>query len=94
MAVGDIISGVDPTSSAYVYFQPSSGTEIIITFSGGVGSTANGGIYDGTNIGVVKNTDGADFSEGGNVKIGITNTIYWAMYASSGDLGYSGIQIK
>ena len=94
MAVGDIINGVDPTSSAYVYFQPAAGVEIIITFAAGNGTSVNVGIYDGTSLGLIKTTDNADYSEGGNVKIGITNTIYYAMYSNSNSLGYSGIQTK
>jgi len=94
MAVGDIINGVDPTVASYVYFQPAAGVEIMIMFSGGAGTSVTSGIYDGVNLGTFKTTDNADYSEGGNVRIGITNTIYYAMYAGSGSLGYSGIQIK
>ena len=94
MAVGDIINGIDTSTSTYIYFQPAVGVEIIITFSGGIGTSVQAGIYDGVNVGTAKVSDNADYSEGGNMKIGITNTIYYTMYSNSGSLGYSGIQIK
>ena len=77
MAVGDIINGVDATTGSYVYFQPAATVQIIIMFSGGAGTSVSSGIYDGVNVGTAKTTDNADFSEGGNVKIGINNTIYF-----------------
>ena len=48
MAVGDVISEISPVSGTTAYFQPSAGTEIIVTWvsSQGVGYA---GLYNGVN---------------------------------------------
>ena len=49
MAVGDIVSGKLANSATYAYFQPSSGTEIILTgIFVGNGTSQLCGLYDGT----------------------------------------------
>tara|TARA_R110002051_G_scaffold90961_1_gene159993 strand:+ start:440 stop:736 length:297 start_codon:yes stop_codon:yes gene_type:complete len=98
MAAGDIVSGVFGTLNVWHTFIPAIGIEIMITFMGGNGTDVRGGITDGVvplASGLVLLSDNADFSEGANVKCGITNTNYLQMYSlNNGAPGYSGLQLK
>ena len=66
----------------------------MITFVAGSGLPTNAGLSNGANTAQAIMSDNADFSEGGNVKIGINNTNYLVVYGETGAPGYSGIQIK
>lgn len=107
MAVGDIINAT--FSGGTQDFQPASGVEIIITYVGGNVNQGAGlggssvGLTDGVNIGRYQHNIGGrsqygDYmytvdTNGGNLKIGITNSVYLSM-ACSGNASYSGIQTK
>lgn len=107
MAVGDIINAC--FGSAAVDFQPSSGTEIIITYCGGAFNTSqvpagsHVGLTDGTNVSRLTHNSAAFKTRydgfaaihvaGGNLKIGITNAFYLSM-SCMGNASYSGIQVK
>ena len=91
MAVGDVISATVATNS--LSFQPSAGSEIMIThFGTQTGTNPNCGITDGTNLshliyGQTTFTTAA--------KIFITNSFYlFVVFGGSGNSGYTGIQIK
>ena len=95
MAVGDVIADNGLGGASFVTFQPAAGVEIIITAFLGNGATIMVGVTDGiaarsvTGVGL----DGTYANVAVNCKIGITNTHYLSMYATS-ESGYSGIQIK
>jgi len=95
MAVGDIINGKLANSNNWAYFQPSSGTEIIITgVFAGDGTVQLFGMYDGTDLGYGRIGYSGNFSINGMQKIGITNTNYLSTYSVNTHSYYSGIQIK
>lgn len=107
MAKGDIVNAT--FSGGTQNFQPASGVEIMITYVGGNVSQSAGsggssvGLTDGTNIGRYQHNIGGrsqygDYvfhanTNGGNLKIGVTNSVYLSM-ACSGNASYSGIQTK
>ena len=94
MAVGDVVNGIFTTINVYHYFIPAAGVEVCITFMGGKGTAMQGGLYDGVTIGQTLLSDSADFSEGMNTKLFITNTNYLNLYSNGDPPFYSGIQIK
>ncbi len=94
MAAGDIVNGIFTTTSTYHSFVPAASVEIVITFAGGRGTATYAGLYDGVTLGYSHISDAADYSEGHNMKCGITNTNYLVVYANSTWPSYSGIQIK
>ena len=93
MVSGDIVSGIFTTTSVYHSFQPALTVQIMITFMGGWGTIVYGGLTNGVTNAVSKLSDGADWSEGANVKCGINNTNYLVVNANSVAPSYSGIQI-
>ena len=94
MAVGDVVSGIFTTIHVYHTFQPAVGVEIMITFMGGRGTNTYGGIDNSVNYSNARITDSADYSEGFNTKVGITNTNYLTLHSDIIAPSYSGIQIK
>ena len=102
MAVGDVISGIFNNTGTANYFQPSSGVEIIIVSSFGTApnsTTFRTGIYNGTTN--IYNTCRAfpDTNTNSrfitfNIKIGITNTIYFYVFGDDLPTAYTGIQTK
>ena len=94
MAAGDIVNGIFTTTATNHTFQPAAGVEVMITFVAGSGLPTRGGLSNGVNTTQMIFSDNADFSEGGNVKIGINNTNFLVVYGETGAPGYSGIKIK
>ena len=102
MAVGDVINGIFNNTGTSNYFQPSSGTEIIIVSSFGTNPNSSNfytGISNGTTNtyntckaypDTIVNNRFVTF----NIKIGITNTRYLYIYAQDYESGYTGIQTK
>ncbi len=95
MAVGDIINSITTQVASYSYFQPAAGVEIII-LAVPTATVSHFFLYDGTNDGALFNaasitTSGVDPT---NMKIGITNTIYFGLYNTGAYSSYTGIQIK
>jgi hypothetical protein len=94
MAVGDVINAIPAQVANYSYFQPAAGVEIMIL---SLSSATNNHyfLYNGTNQGAWTNTDvSAGSKEPTNMKIGITNTNYLAIYNTGAYGQYTGIQIK
>ena len=86
MTVGDVIT---TTSNA---FQPSAGTEIMVTWvTCAAGTVRYWGSQDGTDY-MYNYYQGDTFPNPNNVKLGITNT--WYFYNNDAGLGFVGIQIK
>ena len=95
LAVGDIIA-VQSTSAGALVYQPTVGTEIIITaifqYSGGAN---NVGIRDIAGNEAYLATAPAEAGSGHmNVKIGITNSVYLHMSGSAYKPAFTGIQTK
>jgi len=96
MAVGDVISGIFTTIGVYNDFQPSAGTEIIITAVHG-SNAANLllGLTNGTTASTSYLQYGTNWAQNANIKFGINNTNYLTVYTNSGaPPSYTGIQIK
>ncbi len=100
LAAGDIINNIF-ANGAYHNFQPSAGTEIIITQILGNNTETAAGLYNGTNRGTGRvfyrsTTSPYPAWTGSVTKLGITNTNYLSIYSDggSGYASYSGIQIK
>jgi hypothetical protein len=96
MAVGDVISGIFTTIGVQHDFQPSAGTEIIITaVLGSNGNLMNVGLYDGVTASTSYIQYNTYFAQNANVKIGINNTNYLRVFSNGGTPpSYTGIQIK
>tara|TARA_R110000751_G_scaffold224404_1_gene326477 strand:+ start:215 stop:517 length:303 start_codon:yes stop_codon:yes gene_type:complete len=92
LAVGDIISDVD-NSSTTLTFQPAAGVEIMITMCGGM-NLGYVGITDGVSDAVQYTQYNTALITAPNIKVGITNTHYFKNYTNVAGCGYSGIQIK
>jgi len=103
MAIGDIITDlVSIAGAGTVYFQPSAGTQIIITsvsFSSSAAGDASFRVFDvviGDGVYYINSgspTDGANT----NLKVGITNSIYLQFYnanAAAKRFAYTGFQTK
>jgi|TARA_B110000263_G_scaffold219528_1_gene206829 hypothetical protein len=87
MTVGDIIS---ENNNA---FQPSAGTEIMVTWvEMGAGANRSWGVQNGTLYQYNYFNSTSPFANPNNVKLGITNT--WYFYNNDAGLGFVGIQIK
>ena len=93
MAVGDIVS--DATiKNVYVNFQPAAGVEVIILSCHG-NSDGIVAIKNGTLTGYSQFVTGSkNYNSGFNTKIGVTNSVFFAIYSTGDDGGYTGIQIK
>ena len=89
MAVGDIINDVQ--AGAYT-FQPAATVEIILTT---IGTSVDAWTYltDGVTSENLLYRSNPDYSACGNIKVGITNTVYYSSPHAGGGC-YSGIQIK
>jgi|TARA_R110002110_G_scaffold98364_1_gene251815 hypothetical protein len=95
MAVGDVISATYVDGGATT-FVPAAGIEIMVTAGLGRNTSVSFGISDGTI------TAYSDYDENtsiggrnaGNIKLGITNTYYVYFNGNSGNVGFTGIQIK
>ena len=97
MAVGDIISALTGTViNTYGYYQPAAGVQIIVTSTfTGFGAEQRVALYDGTNLGVCRQSYSASISNTGvNTKIGITNSIYLGQFSDQTPTYFTGIQIK
>jgi len=108
MAVGDIINGTFALGTTD-FQPAAGVEIIITYVGGGVNTGyglggSQVGLTDGTNVsryyhnmagygGNSYRTFGAVDNNGGNLKIGITNSVYLSL-ATSGNASYSGIQIK
>ena len=95
MAVGDIISGIFG-ATVIASFQPSAGTEIMITSCLGRNTTVYFGIMNGVIEGFTDYDESTSIGgrNAANIKIGITNTNYLRIYANSVGASFSGIQLK
>lgn len=63
MAVGDVVNGCGSIAGAGgVSYQPAAGVEVALTMAGGSELNASG--YNGTNLGILTNSAGADKSAG------------------------------
>jgi hypothetical protein len=96
MAVGDVVSGIGSTTTAFS-FQPASGVEVCITQCSNYNAWI---VLMNTAIGINDSyvyqmgTDGKNGNQM-NMKMMIKNTNYIGFHSSSGAKGtYSGIQIK
>lgn len=91
LAVGDVISAIGATTATTWYYQPAAGVEIMVLWCSADG-TAWVGVNNGTlNAQAILDNTGELY---GNIKFGITNTMYLSHW-SSGTIGaFSGIQIK
>ena len=91
MTVGDVVNGVFPLSGTWYVFQPAAGIEVLITCASGQSL-----IYAGLTDGVTNSYTGMNATDGisGNIKFGITNTIYLKVHGSTTAPSFSGIQIK
>lgn len=97
MTVGDVINYISPSGAGtFVYYQPSAGTEIMVTATVGI-SAGRYRLYNGAinaeQVWTTGTTSGHAVSQS-STKIGITNTIYLGLWADSGNPGFTGIQIK
>lgn len=93
MAVGDIISDAT-TANSYVNLQPAAGVEVIIVSCHG-NSDGIVGINNGAITGYSQFVTGSkNFNSGFNTKIGVTNSVFFGLYSSGDNGGYTGIQIK
>lgn len=95
MTVGDIVSGIGSTTTAFS-FQPAAGVSVCITQCSNYNSWI---VFTNTAIGIADSyvyqmgTDGKNGNQM-NTKIMINNTNYIGFHSSSGARGtYSGIQI-
>ncbi len=94
MAVGDIIADQATVANVGLNFQPSAGTEIMVTWVSAM-SIGKIGLYGGSNLSQsYTQYNEANAYEGNNVKLGITNTLYLSITANSTFGAFSGIQIK
>ena len=92
LAVGDIISQQSASAGALTY-QPSLGVEIIITAVFQYNGSAHAmGLTDGAGNDSYVATGGLENQM--NVKIGITNSVYWHMSGTAYKAGFTGIQTK
>ena len=97
MAAGDVISVITGTAlSTWHYYQPSAGTEIVVTSAfAGLGTEQTLGLYDGVNRSPSRSGYSTSFAITGlNVKVGITNSVYLAQFSDTAPTSLSGIQIK
>jgi hypothetical protein len=94
MAVGDIIVAQGAASAGGLTFQPAAGTEIIVTWVSAM-SIGTFGLYNGTNTSLsYTQYNNTYYSEGNNVKLGITNSLYLIITANATFAAFSGIQTK
>lgn len=95
MAVGDIINSVAGLAATSLVFQPAAGVEVMIT-----GMFGSGFLYYGLQSVAIPATGqvliirDTVFSNSYNIKIGVTNTVFWKQNATVAQHGFSGIQIK
>jgi hypothetical protein len=105
MAVGDVISGMSSiAAAASLTYQPSAGTEVLITAVGGNGAGSAPDVYMEVQAGLTDGSLTNYFTLGGNskdnlgaVKLFLNNTNYLVLRngnASTQALFYSGIQTK
>jgi|TARA_R110002020_G_scaffold121705_1_gene276609 hypothetical protein len=95
MAVGDVINRINIASGGvFVSFQPAAGVEVVITCN--IGHTWNYlGLTDGVNTAnVITSTGSSGNFYLGNVKLGITNTVYLNSYSQPDNSAFTGFQIK
>ena len=93
LAVGDIVSQQSAVAGA-LFYQPAAGVEIIITavFQGNA-SAHDMGLTDGAGNDSYVALGG--IQDQMNVKIGITNSVFWHMSSTATlKAGFTGIQIK
>jgi|SaaInlV_100m_DNA_3_1039692.scaffolds.fasta_scaffold26607_1 hypothetical protein len=91
MVAGDVVNGV-AAAGVTINFTPAAGVECLISYVSG--SSTNGyGLNDGVNTSdpVVSTSRINDMS---NMKLFITNTVWFFASPDAGPRGYSGVQIK
>jgi len=96
MVAGDILSG-ESADNAVLTFQPAAGVEVMLTYLDTSADTNAFSLYNGTKA-LVWTPSGGNFisHRPWNVKIGITNTIYYNEVArgAGNRTAYSGVQTK